>query len=598
MADAVRRYLLVPAGGGGEGMGHLVRGVRLARALGRGCAFHPGWLDDTALASLQNLLGRFPADRRPRIIDPGAERGRWDIVLVDKRRTNRAELAALERLGTVICLDEGGEARRGAPYLIDALPQVPGGEPANTASLSYLGLRVGPERARQGRARPTRVLVSFGGEDVPDLTGTFLRAVIGRGLLTARNVTVVAGPLFGNRSWPAGINLVRGVRRLQPLFGGRDLLVTHFGVSALEALAAGLPVVLLNPTTYHRALARSAGIPEIGVRRVRLRTLDGLLSDPRKLAAGVKNFRERLAASPRGTLAGHLGMLSPGSGSGCPACGRTGAVIGRFPLRTYRHCPGCRIDYLQSFAEAGRTYARGYFFEEYRAQYGRTYLQDFASIEAVGRDRVTVMERVLGRRAKSRLRGTIVDIGCAYGPFLAALRGAGWPCFGIDVSEDAVEHVRRVLKLPAARLPFERLERQHVPGARIDGITLWYVIEHLGNLDGALRRLAGLLGPGAVLAFSTPNGRGISALASRRSFLDASPTDHCIILRPAGLRCLLARYGFRLARVRVTGHHPERFPGFIGRLGRSGGPGRIVVSAVSRLARLGDTFEAYALRTG
>jgi 2-polyprenyl-3-methyl-5-hydroxy-6-metoxy-1,4-benzoquinol methylase len=207
------------------------------------------------------------------------------------------------------------------------------------------------------------------------------------------------------------------------------------------------------------------------------------------------------------------------------------------------------------------------------------------------------MERVLGRRARRRPRGTIVDVGCAYGPFLTALRDAGWPGFGIDVSEDAVEHVRKVVGLPAARMPFERLERRHVPAERIDGVTLWYVIEHLRDLDGALRRVAGLLGPGGVLAFSTPNGRGISARASKYAFLRASPADHRTILRPTGLRRLLSRYGFRLERIRVTGHHPERFPGFAGRLGRSGGPARAVVLAASRLARLGDTFEAYAVKT-
>lgn len=596
MVDQGRTCLLVPAGGRGEGLGHLVRCVRLARALGAGCAFHPGWLDETARGVLQKLIGRIPPAARPRIIDAGTERRTWDLVLADKRRTTLADLEALERFGTVICLDEGGEARRGAAYLVDALPRIPGGEAANTCSLSYLWLRTGPERTLRRSARRMRVLVSFGGEDAHDLTGAFLRAAVGGGLLDARDVTVVAGPLFADRSWPDGIHLVHGVRRLQPLFPRHDILVTHFGVTALEALAAGLPVMLLNPTSYHRALARVAGIPEIGVRRVGMRRLRSLLSDPRLLSDGMRSFRRELAASSQGSLAGHLKSLSPRSGPGCPACGLTGTVIGRFPFRTYRCCPVCRLDYLQSFTDFEKSYAKAYFFEEYRTQYGRTYLEDFAAIQAAGDTRVRIIERVLGPRMRRRSRGTIVDVGCAYGPFLAALKEAGWPCFGIDVSEDAVAHVRKVLKLPAASLPLERFERRHVPSARIDGITLWYVIEHLADLDGALRRLADLLDAGGVLAFSTPNGRGISARASRRSFLEASPADHRTILRPAGLRRLLSRYGFRLAVLRVTGHHPERFPGLAGRLGRSGRLGRTIVLAASRFARLGDTFEAYAVR--
>ncbi len=340
MAERARGYLLVLAGGRGEGMGHLVRGIRLARELGDGCAFHAGWLDAAARGVLEGLLVRVPAARRPRIIEPGHEGRAWDFVIVDKRRTTRAELEILERFGNVVCLDEGGEARRYAPYLVDTLPRLPGGHAANVSALSFIGLQTGPVRTRRQTARATRALVSFGGEDASDLTGTFLRAAIGGGLLEARNVTVVVGPLFGDRTWPEGVRRVRGARRLQPLFPRHDLLVTHFGVTALEALAAGLPVVLLNPTAYHRALARVACIPEVGVGRVNMRRLRALLSDPKRLCDGVKGFRRELAASTRGTLSGHLKRLSPVSGGGCPACGRTGEVTGRFPLRTYRRCPG------------------------------------------------------------------------------------------------------------------------------------------------------------------------------------------------------------------------------------------------------------------
>jgi hypothetical protein len=164
------------------------------------------------------------------------------------------------------------------------------------------------------------------------------------------------------------------------------------------------------------------------------------------------------------------------------------------------------------------------------------------------------------------------------------------------VAADAVEHVRKVLCLPAACLPLEKLERSRIPGARVDGVTLWYVIEHLDDLDAALRRVRALLAPGSVLAFSTPNGRGISARASRARFFAASPPDHRSILSPRGLEDLLARRGFRLSKVNVTGHHPERFPGFAGRWGSAGGIGRSLVLAASRLAGLGDTFEAYAVR--
>jgi hypothetical protein len=128
-------------------------------------------------------------------------------------------------------------------------------------------------------------------------------------------------------------------------------------------------------------------------------------------------------------------------------------------------------------------------------------------------------------------------------------------------------------------------------------VTLWYVIEHFSDAGAALDKAWRLLPVGGVLAFSTPNGRGISGLTDRVGFLRASPFDHITIFSPRGLRELLARRGFALKVLRVTGHHPERFPGVLGRLARRSGASRRALLQASRLFGLGDTFEAYAVKT-
>ena len=89
------------------------------------------------------------------------------------------------------------------------------GSHANAASLSYLGLRTGRRRPARGRARPPRVLVSFGGEDFSDLTGAFLEAAIRRRARRRPERHRRGRPLFGARAWPEGIRVMRGVRRLE-----------------------------------------------------------------------------------------------------------------------------------------------------------------------------------------------------------------------------------------------------------------------------------------------------------------------------------------------------------------------------------------------
>jgi len=251
------------------------------------------------------------------------------------------------------------------------------------------------------------------------------------------------------------------------------------------------------------------------------------------------------------------------------------------------------VTYLEDFAPRGIRYGRDYFFSEYKAQYGRSYLEDFEAIREASGPRVKIIRRLLGKAAGA----AVIDVGCAFGPFLQALRDRGMDGFGIDVSRDGVRHVRKVLGLQAWRGAFEAAPRSALP-ARICAVTMWYVIEHFTDVGAVLDKIRGLLPEGGILAFSTPNGRGISALKDRRSFLAKSPFDHLAIFSPRGLARLLSARGFSLRVVRVTGHHPERFPGVLGASARRFGAARSVLRLASRVLGLGDTFEAYAVRKG
>ena len=172
---------------------------------------------------------------------------------------------------------------------------------------------------------------------------------------------------------------------------------------------------------------------------------------------------------------------------------------------------------LESFVDR-RKYDAGYFSSEYKAQYGRTYLEDFAAIRAASVPRAAIVRGLLGRTVD----GVVLDVGCAYGPFLAALDDAGLQGFGLDVSAGAVAHVKKELGFPALCTGFEEVERRRLP-RRIAALTMWYVIEHFPDIGPVLAKAAALLPPGGVFAFSTPNGRGISARRDMRTFLRAKP---------------------------------------------------------------------------
>jgi SAM-dependent methyltransferase len=240
-------------------------------------------------------------------------------------------------------------------------------------------------------------------------------------------------------------------------------------------------------------------------------------------------------------------------------------------------------------------YETDYFFGFYKAQYGKTYLEDFPNLLAVGQRRLKHIKTLLPPSPAGSVP-RLLDIGCAYGPFLAVARDQGFAPLGIDPARDAVEYVRNELGIPASRGFFpaalSTLPPETNPGqSPFQVITLWYVIEHFENPGAILEEINRLLEPGGILAFSTPSYTGISGRLSLSTFLKKSPPDHWTVWSPRTARRVLSRRGFTVKKILVTGHHPERFPrGFQH-------PGiRWILPLLSRVFHLGDTFEVYAVK--
>jgi 2-polyprenyl-3-methyl-5-hydroxy-6-metoxy-1,4-benzoquinol methylase len=239
-------------------------------------------------------------------------------------------------------------------------------------------------------------------------------------------------------------------------------------------------------------------------------------------------------------------------------------------------------------------YGKTYFFEDYRKQYGKTYLEDFPHIRELAAERLKTIKKLLGPFTKNPLKKKprLLDIGCAYGPFLAAARDEGFDCLGMDPAEDAVQYVQNSLGIPAVRGCFPETELPDTAGG-FDVITLWYVIEHLAEPGKALASICSLLNPGGVLALATPSFSGVTGRFKRRLFLSQSPPDHLIIWKPSIMKKLFTSYGMNLKKISVNGHHPERFPLIGTYLGEKPGPLYRFTKTISVLFGLGDGFEAY-----
>jgi len=534
----------------------------------------------------------------------------WSCVILDRFQTPPEELARWSKIAPVIGIDEGGVKRNCFDFLIDILPGCYSSG-ANIADPSLLLKRDSHEGASNLRfaARSLQTLISFGQEDAAGL-GIAVAEALAKQNSDAVDITLLQGGLQNPAQSSSPHSLVPSphlkitatIPNLIDHLTDYDLIITHYGITAFEALYMGTPALLVSPTALHEKLAKAAGFYSLGIGRKKADKLNRLLL--RKNAINypfllkLKNrcsalaIKHNLDHAPRQSLAELINNVTPNVSRNCPVCKAAlcSPAIARYAERSYHRCARCGIIAMNRLTPPPIEYGKEYFFELYQKQYGKTYIEDFPNLTAMAKRRLAVIKRLLLHTTNNNTQ-RLLDIGCAYGPFLAAARDEGFSPCGIDPAEDAVRYVAETLGIPAVHGFFPNAALQ--PPYSV--VTLWYVIEHFRNCVPVLAEIRKLLQPGGVLAFATPSFTGISGRASLKKFLGRSPADHWTIWSPAAAKRALAMAGFTVKKVINSGHHPERFPA-LGKFARSTkSPLYWLLLAASKIFSLGDTFEVYAV---
>lgn len=223
----------------------------------------------------------------------------------------------------------------------------------------------------------------------------------------------------------------------------------------------------------------------------------------------------------------------------CNACGRDDAE----PVEVQRgfrivRCRGCGLVYVNPRPSAEALPA---FYAAYHSRGGKNEADWDRLMERVFREAAALFDASRNGNGPGRL----LDVGCGFGGFVALMRQKGWYAEGIDVSPAAVRSANK--RGLAVRLSsFEELDAAEPP---YDGITLFYVLEHLPNPMGALRKAFTLLAPGGMLLLRVPHTAPIVRLLSPfggRELFD--PPYHLYDFSPAVLGTMLRAAGFASVR--------------------------------------------------
>jgi SAM-dependent methyltransferase len=237
------------------------------------------------------------------------------------------------------------------------------------------------------------------------------------------------------------------------------------------------------------------------------------------------------------------GRLACAAVDACWICEGAAAPCARFAPFPYLECASCGFIFRPDLDRAAleQVYAGGGY-EEMR---GEQYLRELGHRRRDARLRLRYM------RPWARA-GRLLDIGAAGGAFVAEAAEAGFDAHGIEPVASFARLAREQLGVDVRD---GRLEDAEL-GPPSDVITLWHVLEHVPEPLAALRRLAGALAPGGVIAVEVPNAASAVAEHMRAGWTSLEPEVHVNQFTPATLRLALERAGLVVCDVRTTAITP------------------------------------------
>lgn len=578
--------ILIPSVKKGNGTGHLRRCLEIALK-NKWFIYIP---KDKTLEETENLLSQYEKKGLSKnfIIDELPDESYKPIIFTDIFAITQSQIKNLSNAKSLIGIDEGSAYLENFDYLLDIIPPCEDNRKVNFFEPNFMQKpkNVKSNLPNEENLSKGKILVCLGGEDPQGFSIPVVKIL--REIFPSAEISLILSDVQKAESFfnEKNINVLPIVDNLKEKLFEYDLVITHYGLTAFEAQNAGCAVILLPTSKLHLKLAKKYNFSFVEI----------ISKDSLENALKSKNLIKKIekSESEEIELSEFLKKLSQGSRNSCPICRKSSffqdEILERNKTKTYRRCNSCKMIYLSWSIEPEKKYEKSYFFDEYKKQYGKTYTQDFDSIKKQGFRRLSEIKSVAGKLKNK----SILDIGCAYGPFLSAANDFEMNPFGTDISQEAVDYVQNILRIPASSSVFPQINTTDDFGiSQFDIVTMWYVIEHFKNLDSVLRKVNDIVKKGGCFAFSTPSGEGVSAKLNTKNFYEKSPSDHFSIWEPSHVQNILKKYGFKVVKIVSTGHHPERFPTIKDKNIKEDSLQWNLTLKKSQILKLGDTMEIY-----
>jgi 2-polyprenyl-3-methyl-5-hydroxy-6-metoxy-1,4-benzoquinol methylase len=228
----------------------------------------------------------------------------------------------------------------------------------------------------------------------------------------------------------------------------------------------------------------------------------------------------------------------------CWICDGSVSTCAQFSPEPFLECRSCGFVFRPNLDGAAlrQLYADG----DYEELRGEHYL---ASLKARRRDARVRLHYV---RPWAQ-RGRLLDVGAAGGAFVAEAERAGFDASGIEPVPSFARAARDQLGVDVR---YGSIEESELPAQGYEIATLWHVLEHLPSPLAQLRRLAGALSAGGIIAVEVPNAASAVAVHLGAAWASLEPDVHVNQFTPHSLRAALGRAGFEVLDLRTTAITP------------------------------------------
>ena len=165
----------------------------------------------------------------------------------------------------------------------------------------------------------------------------------------------------------------------------------------------------------------------------------------------------------------------------------------------------------------------------------------------------TIAKKVeLIKKQSCKATGSLLDVGCGTGEFLAGMKSAGWNVQGLEPDEGARAQASDITGTIIGE-PEELFSLEE----SYDVISMWHVLEHVHRLHEYLDQYQKLLTKDGVLLIAVPNYTSTDASHYQEHWAAYDVPRHLYHFSPASIDSLMKQHGFQ-----VDTHLPMPFDAF------------------------------------